>query len=761
MKVTAIIQARMTSSRLPGKILMKVLGKPLLQLMIERVKKAKCIESVVLATTTNKEDDLTVNLGKSLGVKVFRGSEDDVLDRFYRAAKEFGGEHIMRLTGDCPLIDPDFLDELVDFYVAGEYDYASNCIEPTLPDGLDAEIISMKTLGEVHQKAQLASQREHVTLYVRDNEQNFKIGSWKFHHDFSNLRWTVDNCEDFELVEAILKRICKAKPNFSMLDVIRFLENNPQLQDKNAHLTRNEGLKKSLCEEGRLKEYNLPNLEGKRLIIHTNGGVNIGIGHVMRSIGMAQEWIRLGGVAVILGYVEGKSLISKVEKSGIELKSLPENCSPKKVLSTILENAHQAKYGSWVMIDTYNFDYESQWTLKRLFPRMLLVDDYHHHAKYASEIILNQNIGAENINYNVNWDCSILAGTDYVMLRKEFIQAVKEKKLRHKKKRIMVTMGGADAGNITLQVLKALDSIRTVELEAVAIVGPANPHRKAIQDFAQKSSLSVQVLVDVNDMPAQINASDLIVTAGGSSCWEICALEVPMIAIIIAENQQAIVKKLGEVKAAVNLGLAENLARYTIANTVEKLIKAPEKMNALTESAKRLIDGKGVERIISCMTDSLILRPVAKTDRDLIFKWVNDPDTRRWSYNKAMITPEEHEKWFADRLADEQSQYYIAEDGLGNPMGQIRFHKNGRTYEAHVLVAKEFRSKGIGSQLIQKGSLKVLEEKKPIRIIAKAKADNDASIKAFEKAGYQVVNHNKIFGSDSVIMEFMINPGGK
>ncbi|SDK53662.1 spore coat polysaccharide biosynthesis protein SpsF [Maridesulfovibrio ferrireducens] len=249
MKITAIIQARMTSSRLPGKILMPVLEKPLLQYMIERVQRASCVESIVLATTVNKEDDPTAELGNKLGVEVFRGSEDDVLDRFFKTAQQYGGKHLMRLTGDCPLIDPDLLDELADFYFAGGYDYALNCLEPTLPDGLDAEIISMKALEEVHAKATRPSQREHVTLYVKDNPDDFKIGSWKNSTDNSHLRWTVDNREDFELIKIILEHLYLRNPLFKMQDVIELLQNNPEMLATNAHIARNEGLVKSLADE--------------------------------------------------------------------------------------------------------------------------------------------------------------------------------------------------------------------------------------------------------------------------------------------------------------------------------------------------------------------------------------------------------------------------------------------------------------------------------------------------------------------------------
>ncbi|WP_421903781.1 cytidylyltransferase domain-containing protein [Maridesulfovibrio sp.] len=253
MKITAIIQARMTSTRLPGKILMQVAGKPLLQIMIERVLKAKHIDSVVLATTTNKEDDPTAELGRELGVAVFRGDENDVLKRYYGAASEHKCKHVMRLTGDCPVIDPDMLDILADFYFQGGYDYASNCLEATLPDGLDAEIISMEALTEAYKKAELPSQREHVTLYVKDNPDNFKMGSWKNSADYSHMRWTVDDPEDFTFIKKVIEALLPVNPDFRMQDVVDLVEETPELLQINAHINRDEGLAKSLAEEAELR----------------------------------------------------------------------------------------------------------------------------------------------------------------------------------------------------------------------------------------------------------------------------------------------------------------------------------------------------------------------------------------------------------------------------------------------------------------------------------------------------------------------------
>ncbi len=248
MDVTAIIQARMTSSRLPGKIVKQVGGRPLLALMIERVRQARRIARVIIATTTNREDDVVAALGAELGVPVFRGSERHVLERFSQAAVRYSGEIIMRLTGDCPLIDPDLLDELVAFFGRGEYDYASNCLEPTLPDGLDAEIFTRRALLEAYEEARLPSEIEHVTAFINQRPDRYRLGSWRHGRDLSGLRWTVDEAEDFEFVRQVLEMLPDGR-NFRMQDVLTLLAERPELLAINSGFQRNEGLMKSLRED--------------------------------------------------------------------------------------------------------------------------------------------------------------------------------------------------------------------------------------------------------------------------------------------------------------------------------------------------------------------------------------------------------------------------------------------------------------------------------------------------------------------------------
>ncbi len=239
----------MTSSRLPGKIMKEVLGKPLLGYLVERLRCCNRIKNIILATTANPKDNPVATLAQALGLKVFRGSENNVLDRFYRAATIFGSKHIMRVTADCPLIDPDLLDILAEYYFSNKFDYASNNNPPTLPDGLDAEIFTFEALEYSHIHAELPSDLEHVTPYIRNHPALFRIGNWLYHKDLSYLRWTVDESEDFEFVRQIIEFIYPDNKNFRTEDIVGLLHRRPELLEINARFARNEGYLASLEED--------------------------------------------------------------------------------------------------------------------------------------------------------------------------------------------------------------------------------------------------------------------------------------------------------------------------------------------------------------------------------------------------------------------------------------------------------------------------------------------------------------------------------
>lgn len=246
--IVAVLQARASSTRLPGKVLKPILGKPMLQHQIERIKRAGLVEKLVLATSEGSEDDPVAALGAACGVDVYRGSLEDVLDRFYRAAEPHSPSHVVRLTGDCPLADPDVIDAVTRFALEGGYDYASNALRPTFPDGLDVEVATFDALRTAWREATSKPDREHVTSFLHRQPERFRLGSYENGADLSALRWTVDEPEDFELVRAIYEALYPARPDFRTGDVLALLRDNPRISTLNAGKIRNEGYLKSLRE---------------------------------------------------------------------------------------------------------------------------------------------------------------------------------------------------------------------------------------------------------------------------------------------------------------------------------------------------------------------------------------------------------------------------------------------------------------------------------------------------------------------------------
>lgn len=237
LNVVAIIQARMGSTRLPGKVMKEVQGKSLLQYQLERVRKSPFIHEIVVATTNKESDQPIVDLCERLSVAYFRGSEDDVLTRFFEAATEYHAEIVIRLTGDCPLIDSNTIDKVLVEYLASAriYDYVSNTMERTFPRGFDVEVFSMKTLERTYREAGDSAYREHVTPYIYHNPEKFKLASLHHHTDLSSLRLTVDTEDDLVLITKLLEQLHE-KESFTLEDISRVLQENPDWASLNSHI---------------------------------------------------------------------------------------------------------------------------------------------------------------------------------------------------------------------------------------------------------------------------------------------------------------------------------------------------------------------------------------------------------------------------------------------------------------------------------------------------------------------------------------------
>lgn len=234
MRIVAISQARMGSTRLPGKVLRKVHGKPLLYYHITRLRRSKLIDTIVVATTTNAKDARIVNLCNLYEWNSYRGSEQDVLDRYYGAASKFKAGIVVRVTSDCPMIDHEIVDRVIRHVIDNNLDYGSNILNRTYPRGLDAEVITFNALQRAWKEAKLPFEREHVTPYIHQNPDKFKISGIEFENDESQYRWTVDTIEDFQLVSRIFNEIgCEF---FSWKDALRLMKKRPDLYEINKNI---------------------------------------------------------------------------------------------------------------------------------------------------------------------------------------------------------------------------------------------------------------------------------------------------------------------------------------------------------------------------------------------------------------------------------------------------------------------------------------------------------------------------------------------
>lgn len=233
--ICCIIQARMTSKRLPGKVLKEIDGRPMLKYMIDRVKAARTLERVILATSVDPTDDPVAEFCRKEGIECFRGNLNDVTDRYYQAAKSVNADVIVRLTADCPLIDPAVIDAVVQAFLQSGCDYGANTEPPpgTFPDGMDVEVFSFKAFHQLWQEATKPADREHVTYYFWQNPQMFKLHRHDLAEDFSSFRLTVDYPSDFEMVTQIIQVLYQKNPLFTLQDVLDFLRKNPQVYEKN------------------------------------------------------------------------------------------------------------------------------------------------------------------------------------------------------------------------------------------------------------------------------------------------------------------------------------------------------------------------------------------------------------------------------------------------------------------------------------------------------------------------------------------------
>ena len=320
----------------------------------------------------------------------------------------------------------------------------------------------------------------------------------------------------------------------------------------------------------------------------------------MRCIALAQQSKKQGCKVTFISACENKSLRNKIIDEGFQLVSIKKPYpDPVDLETTLVFINNSSSNNTWVVLDGYHFDMHYQQSIKNNGNPLLVIDDTAHLNHYVADIILNQNINAEYLSYSCEKDAKLLLGTEYVLLRDEFLSYKNWNRATPKvAKKILVTMGGGDSGNVTLKVLCALEKVNINGLEIKVVIGANYPHLNTLNKVAKDSKHKVELLQNVSSIPNLIIWADMAISAAGSTCWELAYFGLPAILIIISANQMMNLKFLHKHGAATFVRNRMNISTNMISGKIHQLIMDKELRNTMSHTGKLLIDGSGSERVV-------------------------------------------------------------------------------------------------------------------------------------------------------------------
>ncbi len=473
----------------------------------------------------------------------------------------------------------------------------------------------------------------------------------------------------------------------------------------------------------------------RNIIIRADASVKTGTGHVMRCIALAQG-LQDSGYDVHFAVSEcPDSLIKLLKSENLKVLKIKSKGGSEKDAAETAKLAGKKKCG-WLITDGYIFSDKYQEIIKGSGLRLLFIDDYGHCKKYCADIILNQNLYAGTHFYPKTAPFTrLLLGTQYALLRKEFTPYIhRRRQIPEKAEKMLVTLGGSDPDNTSLKIIKAVKGSR-LDLQVKVVAGSANPHIKSIEKEISKSP-NLQILKNVSNMPELMAWADIVITGGGSTCWETCFMGLPNIIIYCADNQKPIASSLEATGAALNLGHNCELDGKKLVSTLKKLVGDSETRSRMSEKGRMLVDGLGAERTIYSMS-GLFLRKAEKKDCCFIWELSNSKSIREVSFSRNPIPWEHHREWYENMLKEKNCFFCVAETADGKNAGQVRFRINGRDAVISTSLAMEFRGKGYGSILIYEASNALMTNSKVKTVHAYIRPENTGSLKSFEKAGFR------------------------
>jgi UDP-2,4-diacetamido-2,4,6-trideoxy-beta-L-altropyranose hydrolase len=733
-KTAIIVQARMGSTRLPGKILRQLAGRTVLDHVIDRLRRVRNADAVVVATSNLPADDVIAEAARNLGVDVYRGDESDVLMRYLGAARMVDAEIIMRVTSDCPLIDPALCEAVLALRAEADAGYASNNMPRLFPHGLDCEAFTREALEQAAADATEGYDREHVTPWIRRSAEirhaNLVGPGWPANQH----RWTLDYPEDFTFFSELFG-LLPADRLLSWQEVLSLIGTHPRLAMTNSRHRVTPAL--------------APSQTGGVAVFHFEANAGIGIGHAMRCNALQSLLENLGWRChwAIDARTEA-FLASSVPPASIV--RLSDGCS------AIQAEEIAAAVGRCdaLIIDRYGPTVEFARAARKATARVIYFDDLADRAMDA-DIVINANPGFTEAQYRTLNDRpgKLLLGPQYALLRQQFVahRARTHERLAaghlHPLRRIVVAFGGVDPLNGTAVALQALAAFPEIAVDVV--LGGSAAHLPDVRARLQAYPGNARLITDAADMAGILVGADLVIGAPGTSTWERACLGLPSILVGIAENQRPnadyVVRSGAGLLAGFLTDTPPEAVGRKLAEQLGELLQAPQRLLDLARSAAALCDGRGGKRIVAAMLETpelgngkISLRVVEAGDEALLLDWQREPETRRFALNPAIPSSEEHHLWLQERLLASTDWFLIAEID-GDPRGFVRLDWIGEDagrpeYVISIATTRRHHRQGIGTGLLQ-----AIRRLSPgAHFFAKILPDNAPSLALFVRAGYRL-----------------------
>lgn len=492
----------------------------------------------------------------------------------------------------------------------------------------------------------------------------------------------------------------------------------------------------------------------EHLIIRADASPRIGSGHLMRTIALAQAWRDDSGEVTFVISEETRPFIERLKKEGFDMafvSSVPGSADDARQTASLAK----AKGSEWLVIDGYHFTEAYRSTFLGTGLKILWIDDCGSLRGYFADIILNQNIYATVADYpDALPSTKLLLGTKYLLLRKDFMTGRGgDRDPSSPPRSLLVTMGGSDPDNVSADVLEALEPfVEEFPLQISAVLGIMNPHFDDLKKRF-KDSAAIILMHDVGDMPSLIRRTDIVITGAGTTSGEIAFLGIPMITVILSENQKRVAQALHNAGAALCIR-DRNEVKKVLPGMLRLLFTSPETRKKMALNATNLVDGEGVSRVIMHMKQREIrLRRVSDSDCRLLWEWANDPNVRRNAFDQQPIDLDSHKNWFSEKQKSPDCYHYIAIDTCDIPVGQIRFDRTGDMAEVDISVDKKYRGRGLGQALLRQGIVQVFSDSSCKAVHAYVKTVNGPSAGLFLHAGFTCIG--KTAYKESEVYEFM------